>query len=139
VQKEYEDRLARVTSARDEAHATIARLEAARPKAHEGAESEEERQQAEAAPLLDKQREHYEARITALLEEHAAVLAGKDDLLEWNGRTVADLDDQVKTYRARIKVVLAERDAHAREKEALAARLAQSGAASGDPPIAAQS
>jgi hypothetical protein len=126
LRKDYEDRLAKVTSARDEAHARIARLEAAGAEAPETAPDAAERQLAEATPFLEKQRLQFEARLAELQEEHAAVLAGKEDLLEWNVRTIADLDDQVKTYRARIKVVLGERDALAREKESLAAQAGPS-------------
>ena len=61
--------------------------------------------------------EHEEA-LHALRGEHERALAEKESLLEWNARTIASLEEDVESYRQRIKVVLLERDTLRAESQA---------------------
>lgn len=128
MRKDYEGRLAKTALARDQAQAMVAKLEAEKIKVMAEAQAVADREVGDTVPKLEQQVQQLQAKVAAMQEEHEAVLASKENLLEWNSRSIADLEEEVKTYRARIKAVLAERDALAREKADLTARLEEASA-----------
>jgi hypothetical protein len=125
MRKDYEERLTKAALARDQAQATVAKLEAEKIKIMAEAQAVADREVSDTIPGLEERVKQLEAKLASAQEEHSAMLASKETMLEWNTRSIADLEEEVKTYRDRIKTVLAERDSLTREKAELATQLEQ--------------